>query len=135
MRTANARTGWPAARRRLRGPSHRCKRLLQIIRLYHDPRIVRCCRIVAPDADPGLSLAARRGAGGPGDATLGLTHHRPESVTWEYPSGMSADYWDTFKRIAREIIGRRMPAGCELATFDASDHRVSARFTWAAATR
>lgn len=44
---------------------------------------------------------------------------------------MSADYWDTFKRNGREIIESRMPAGWELATFDASDHRVSARFTWA----
>lgn len=43
---------------------------------------------------------------------------------------MSAEYWDTFNRIGREVIRARVPDGWELTDFLASEGLVSAAFEW-----
>lgn len=43
---------------------------------------------------------------------------------------MGNDYWDTFKRIAREILQSRMPRAWTLAHLDARERWVSATFRW-----
>jgi hypothetical protein len=44
---------------------------------------------------------------------------------------MSADYWDTFKRIAVEVLKSRMPHGWQLKEVEAHADRVLGTFEWA----
>jgi len=44
---------------------------------------------------------------------------------------MSVEYWETFKRIAEQVLKGRMPTGWELEAMEAGPGRVVATFRWA----